>query len=118
MEVPIPIARFSARATLRRRRVVPYSHSLYLARVVLGRLVIDASGFPADPGWTVGVIEAAVLGGQLEIVVPEGVEVRGEVRCLAGGRVRGVSQAHDDRAHILLRGTVLLGRLSVRTDPP
>ena len=115
MESPIPIARFFTRAILCRRRVVPYSHSWYLVRVVLGSLVTDASRFPADPGWTVGMIDVVVFGGRLEILVPPGVEVRSAIRHGVGGRTSLVGESHDDRAHILLAGTVTLGRINVRS---
>ena len=113
--MPIPLPRFFARAILRRRRVVPYSHSLYLVTVVLGSLVIDASRLPADPGWTVGVIEAVVYGGRLLIVVPPGIEVRSTIDRGVGGRIGSVGDSHGANAHILLNGTVALGRIGVRS---
>jgi hypothetical protein len=115
---PIPIARFFARAILRRRRMVPYSHSLYLVRVVLGSLVLDASRFPVDLGGTMGVIEAIVLGGRLEIVVPPGVEVRAVIRRGLGGRMSTAGESDHGSAHLLLRGTVALGRIDVRSVEP
>jgi hypothetical protein len=118
VEGPIPIARFSVGAMLRRRRVIPHSHSLYVARAVLGSLVIDASQLPVELGGTLGVIEAVVLGGRLEVVLPPGVGVRGKVRCGPGARVRSIGESLDDAAHIRLRATVILGRVDVRTVDP
>lgn len=118
VEVPIPLVRFFTRAVLCRRRVVPYSHSLYLARAVFGSLVIDASRFPADLGGTLGVIEAFVLGGRLEIVLPPGVGVRGKIRRGPGASVGSIGESHDDIAHIQLWATVVLGRVNVRSVDP
>jgi hypothetical protein len=112
---PVPIARFFARALFRRRRVAPPSHSLLLVRVALGSLTVDAGHFPVHLGGTVGVIEAIVLGGRLEILVPTGVEMRASIRRGVGGRVVSLDGNQGGGAHILLRGTVVLGRIEVRS---
>jgi len=85
---------------------------------VLGSLVVDASRFPADLGGTLGVIEAFVLGGRLEVVLPPGVGVRGRIRRGPGARVSSIGESHDDIAHIQLWATVVLGRIDVRSAGP
>jgi hypothetical protein len=85
---------------------------------MLGSLVVDASRFAADLGGTLGMIDAIVFGGRLEIVVPPGVEVRSSIRRSLGGRVDLPGEPHHDSAHILLSGTVVLGRIEVRSAGP
>jgi len=120
-KVPIPILRMPVRAILRRRLVRPMSHTLYVVLVVAGSLDLDASHFPQDLGWTVGLVDARVIGGRLRLWVPPGVDVVNTVRPGLLGRL--VSEVGGDRrrAHVLLSGVVTAGSIEVRsrvTTPP
>jgi hypothetical protein len=91
---------------------------VYVTRVLLGSLVVDASLFPIDLSGTVGVFEGLVFGGRLEILVPSGLEVRSTFRQGVGSRVDVIGVDREGVAHIQVRATVTVGRIIVRAVDP
>jgi len=110
---PLPMARFRVSAALRHRQLRPMSHSLYVVQIIAGSLVLDASGFPPDAVGTVGVVQAAVIGGRLELWVPPEIDVILKVTERAYGRV--ISEVGRDRQHphVLLSGVVMAGSIRI-----